>query len=516
MDLETSRTLASGLDVTAHEITHGVLEKIVLNGHSREEKNTIFPYADETGAINEGYADVFGYFVDNSNWTMGEEWKTFRSLSDPGAYDAPVTLDDPNYYKVTADVGTDEYKKQESLLVHTNSSLVYHAAYLMHTYGITGSKLENLWYNSMSKGYDATSDFYTVRRFLIQAAKANGMSDTEVANVRKAFDTERIFDERGSIKITLQDADGNLLDTVSGGGIQYSFVRDKKDVPENEYQYDQADGSGIEKSDIYFGTYKMNITAPGYVPFEGSIEVEKNKTSEITVTLVKAGNGQAGGVITSATTGQPVSDVSLKVREGWNTKTGAITAESFTDENGTYVFGLAAGNYTIEMSKDGYSTGYLNIAVDGNKVMTDQNASISPIIELGDNFRVVLSWGENPSDLDAHLVGQADGQYSYHVYYRNKNGYDNSGNRVANLDVDDRTSYGPETTTFTASADGSYEYYIDWYLGSGTWATSGAKVEVYSGNSNEAVYVFDVPNWDSSGGKWPVFTYKNGILKKSY
>ena len=513
-------TTANGLDITAHELTHGVLEKVIMQEHPNEDMDDVFPYADETGAINEGYADVFGYLVDNENWTIGENWKTggIRSLAHPENFGDPIALDDQNVFIVTADPNTDsdEYNDQQSILVHQNSSLVYHAAFLMHTYGLQGEKLEKLWYSSMSKGYDATSDYHTVRRNLIKAAKDNKFSDEDISKVRKAFDTEKIYAEKGSLKVNLQDINGNSLKINSENEIKYSFVRTKNDVPKSEINKSQYGGVSIDEKEIYFGDYEATINAPGYVSFTGNVTIEEGKTTEITVTLVEDGNGKAGGIITSATTGKPISGVLLRVRLGWNTKTGDEVITGISNDEGYYEFELPAGYYTLEASKTDYSIGYLNLSVEGGFKKLDQNTSISPNMELGDNFRVVLTWGENPHDLDSHLIGICEGQYNYHVYYSNQDGYDNDDNLVANLDVDDTSSYGPETTTFTVNPNGLYEYYIDWYSGSGTWATSSAKVELYNGMNSEPIYVFDVPNWEYGYGQWKVFTYKNGILKKEY
>ena len=88
-----------------------------------------------------------------------------------------------------------------------------------------------------------------------------------------------------------------------------------------------------------------------------------------------------------------------------------------------------------------------------------------------------------------------------HIYYGLKS------DTGVNLDHDDTTSYGPETITidFLTIPAGTYKYYVHWYSGSGTWATSGAKVQVYIGS--ELVREFYVPsNMTSSEGVWNVFT----------
>ncbi len=56
------KPLAGGLDVAAHEMTHGVVQ----NSANLE-------YDSQSGAMNESMADIFGAMVDRKNWTMGED-----------------------------------------------------------------------------------------------------------------------------------------------------------------------------------------------------------------------------------------------------------------------------------------------------------------------------------------------------------------------------------------------------------------------------------------------------------
>lgn len=498
-------TTAAGLDIIAHEMTHGVFQYVI-----NQKRSVSFPYKDFTGSINEGYADVFGYLVDNDDWTMGENWKTLRSLSDPESYNAPSRMSSPNYAGITASAGTDEYRRQESHLVHTNSSLVYHAAYLMHQSEITGNKLEKLWYNSMSQGYNSKSNFHTVRRNLIQAAKNNHFSDAELLSVRKAFDDEEIFDEKGKITFKFVDENGNAFSIEDRLDFSVSMERNGEDAPQPIILLDGNTFGITGINNIYFGTYKTKVSVPGYLTFESNVDIKTNKTTELVIPLVKEGTGTVSGKITSATTGYPVESVLLKVYNEWNQTSGTVISSASTDGSGNYSFTLPAGYYTVEMSKEGYTTGYFNLTISGGKTINNKNASISPIMTFEKDFRVVLTWGANPSDLDSHLFGkQADGS-NYHIYFRNKNAYNSSNQKVANLDVDDTSSYGPETTTFTADTSGNYEYYIDWYTGSGTWATCNGKVEVYNGD--KLLYVFNVPSINTQAGSWKVFTFKNGIF----
>ena len=82
---------------------------------------------------------------------------------------------------------------------------------------------------------------------------------------------------------------------------------------------------------------------------------------------------------------------------------------------------------------------------------------------------------------------------------------------VAFLDLDDTSSYGPETTTIYNVNKGVYTFYVHNYSGRPAMSTSNASVSVYNGASNEPAYTFNVPL--ESGLYWTVFTYDSNKRK---
>lgn len=508
-------TTAAGLDIIAHETTHGVLD-FVLAGMGINS----FPYENYTGAINEGYADVFGWLVDHDDNTMGENWQTIRDIANPGrfGYDSNWDHTDSNpvhpYPTKLSEyliIPRDDGSLNQSAMVHSNSSLVYHAAYLMEQYGIKGSDLEKVWYKSLLMGFDATSDFYSVRRNLVQAGKSLNFSDEKMCAVRKAFDTEEIHDEYGAMNISFVDVDGNILAADEIEGLSINAVGRQHCYPDNTYSIFEVCDNGVVNRRVYMGKYDVEITANGYLTFTGELEVFEDRTAILRVMLIRDGEVEpVQGIITSATTGIGVDGVDIRVVRGWNMHVGDTIATTVTGEDGSYSVALEPGFYTLILTKEDYTTGYLNVVATPDYNGRMQNGSISMIIGEVGNYRVVLSWGANPSDLDSHLEGKVNGSRIFHVYFSNKNGRKN-GNIVANLDVDDTTSYGPETTTFEIDTETEYSFYVDWYSGSGTWASSGGRVEVYSGTT--LLYVFTAPAVDNRSGDWLVFTIKNGIFK---
>ncbi len=274
----------------------------------------------------------------------------------------------------------------------------------------------------------------------------------------------------------------------------------------------RADANGNYKFTLPPDMYEMEVTAPGYIKFTAYANViEHRDTYMETFLLVEGEEGERGiatGKITNAMTGYGVPDADIKVYYGWNNTTRDIVLGSTkTDSNGNYSLDLPLGNYTLMVSKDGFITGPTNIIVQRGTT-GDQNGSISPI-GTGTDFRIVLTWGVNPSDLDSHVDGRTADGSAFHVYYRNKS-HRYNGVEVCNLDVDDTTSYGPETITLKADSSYPYYYYIHRYAGSGYISTSEAAINVYQGDAHIAK--FNVPTDLGTGDYWNVFAIVNGQL----
>jgi TPR repeat len=123
--------------------------------------------------------------------------------------------------------------------------------------------------------------------------------------------------------------------------------------------------------------------------------------------------------------------------------------------------------------------------------------AISPVMTNLDGLRVVLTWGATPSDLDSHMIFPGN-----NIYFGSKQGTD------AHLDVDDTTSYGPETITLEKKHYGeSYVYAVHDFSNSHNpssreLSNSQAKVFVYMGQS--LVRTYYVPQ-NRSGNLWTVF-----------
>ena len=289
----------------------------------------------------------------------------------------------------------------------------------------------------------------------------------------------------------------------------------------------KSDSNGDFKVSLPDGTYLVEVTKQGYIPFSAyqKVENDQDSTQMDTIELIP-GSGMGGfrGIITDAVTGQPISGVTLELRSGWeNSSHGDVIKTLSTNSNGEFrynttkipftdiVVGLGCGNYTLTAKKNGYIGTSFNIIVlpGETDAHPQQNATMAPAQTEGDTWRIVLTWGENPRDLDSHVVGALTTGNSFHVYYSHKSQYDGSL-EVCNLDRDDTTSYGPETITLNTNSNTPYYYYIYRYAGSGTVASSGAQIKVYHGA--DSVRTFNVPTGLGNGDYWNVFAVVDGRI----
>lgn len=220
---------------------------------------------------------------------------------------------------------------------------------------------------------------------------------------------------------------------------------------------------------------------------EGAVKVTgTEKSDEITI-----GNGFSGRI--TDVQGMGISGVTIKFRQGANARDGEIAKTVVTDEDGYYTAYLAPGQYTGELSGDGIIRTYMYASSLTGSFNTNQNETAIRATAM-DSVKIVLTWGEHPRDEDSHLLGPtADGQGRFHTWYSNKIYAASDGIRYADLDHDDTSSYGPETTTIYKLVNGKYRFYVHNFSGEASLTGSGAKVEVYKGSNLTPAKTISIP-----------------------
>jgi len=183
------RALSVGVDVVAHEFTHGVTDR-----------ETGLVYENQPGALNEAISDVFAAFIehavapnDTNNWNIGEQLikqgSVLRNMKTPSQVDQPQPSHMNQFVNTQIDAGG----------VHINSGIINNAAFLMTVggtnpgskvevkYGIGWEKSEKLWYHAVTAYFMSTTNFAQAAQALLQAAKDIKLTPNETAIVECAF-----------------------------------------------------------------------------------------------------------------------------------------------------------------------------------------------------------------------------------------------------------------------------------------------------------------------------------------
>ena len=210
---------------------------------------------------------------------------------------------------------------------------------------------------------------------------------------------------------------------------------------------------------------------------------------------VSGGFGTLTGTISSSANGLPISGATVTV--------GGVSATT----NGSGVYTLAnapSGSRSVTVSATSFSsrTDTVSIAATGTTVFSTALVPTS----AGGNITIVLTWGANPQDLDAHLTGPMAGGSRFHTYWGNP-----AAVAYATLDVDDTNGFGPETITVSPLGGlfvpGEYRYFVNNYSGSPGFNASTVAVVVFQGGVQLVSYVASLAAGSPAAAYWLVFNF---------
>ena len=184
----------TALDVCGHEITHG-LTSFTAN----------LAYQKESGALNEGFSDIFGNSIEfwarpsKTSWKLGEDFNyVIRDMANPNAYSQPDTYGG-TYWKTTTCTpsSTNDYCG-----VHTNSGVLNFWYYLLvnggsgtndkgFVYSVTGIGLDKaaaIAYRTLTTYLTSSSTYANARTYSLQAAAdLYGAGSAEVTQTTNAW-----------------------------------------------------------------------------------------------------------------------------------------------------------------------------------------------------------------------------------------------------------------------------------------------------------------------------------------
>ncbi|MGB7211592.1 MAG: carboxypeptidase regulatory-like domain-containing protein [Gemmatimonadales bacterium] len=309
--------------------------------------------------------------------------------------------------------------------------------------------------------------------------------------------------------ITGSVVDGGTQEVLAGAAIQAALVGGG-----TTYNATTNSSGAFSLGPLPQGTYNITIADTGYAGTKYLNAVMPPGTGLIIVlppvplAPSSPNLGNLNGTITDAQTDTVLTGASVSLFNYANGQGTTPVATTTIDSTGTYTFSnLAAGTYTLEATAAGYVAGDRSTVVLGDVTNYSQGVVLSM---GGPQFRAVLTWGGNPSDLDLHAVVKTSlGAYDS-VYYGATGDTDSVGTA---LDHDEQQGYGPETITIYHAYPGVDTFFVvdytDQYNNPDTnLARSGAIVRVY--NNNALLTTLYVPN--QPGTLWNLFTWNGTTL----
>ena len=206
--------LSGDLDVVGHEMTHGVIDY-----------TADLSYHNESGALSESMADIFGVLIstydkynvesggnwefDAADWVIGDDIYTpyitgdaLRSLANPALYNQPEKMSE---YISSPDTESGDWGG-----IHSNSGILNKAGYLVAE-SIGMEKTAQIYYRALVQYMSEMTDFEQAKNYLVQAATdLYGQDSAEKAAINRSFSVVGI--EQASVETVI----GISLDREEG------------------------------------------------------------------------------------------------------------------------------------------------------------------------------------------------------------------------------------------------------------------------------------------------------------
>ncbi len=207
---QSFKPLAGSLDVAGHEMTHGVIQSTAG-----------LVYQFQSGALNESFADVFGYMIEPADFLLGEDVMNTNAIAlrDMLNPDNPQVLSPQPahmnaYRNLTAE--------QDNGGVHVNSGIPNRAAALI-VQSIGQEPTGRIYYRALSNYMTRNSEFVDARNAVEQSAvDLFGNGSTEHLAVQQGFDSVGIVGGTGG-----GGGDGgNDVPSQTGGNSLIAFMLD--------------------------------------------------------------------------------------------------------------------------------------------------------------------------------------------------------------------------------------------------------------------------------------------------
>ena len=226
--------LAEALDVAGHELTHGVIQATAN-----------LEYANQSGALNESFADVFGVLIENETYALGEDIVNTQFFTSG----ALRNILEPNQGLSRGQNGwqpqhMDEFVELPNTPqgdnggVHVNSGIPNRAFGLFEQDDqVSTVQAEQVYYRALTVYLTRSSNFLDCRRAIIQSAE-DLFGATVSAAAARAFDAVGIVEPSGGggPEEPTSGTDAALQDLPANPGDNYIFYS-STDANEQNQQF---------------------------------------------------------------------------------------------------------------------------------------------------------------------------------------------------------------------------------------------------------------------------------------
>jgi Zn-dependent metalloprotease len=197
---------AGAIDVVGHEATHGVVQA-----------SSGFVYNNQSGSLNESFADLFAEGVEDfvtagaADWKIGTNLvKPLRDMSNPAA--ELIVPGRPYPTRMSEFIAADDpllgnFEGRDDGGVHLNSSIPNYAYYLL-VVGLPGGgigrpKAHQIYYRALTTKLGKYSGFLDLRLAIVKSAEElYGVGSTEALKCKAAFDAVEIFEPAAPVIMT--------------------------------------------------------------------------------------------------------------------------------------------------------------------------------------------------------------------------------------------------------------------------------------------------------------------------
>ncbi len=191
--LGNAQNYAASLDIIAHELSHALVNKTAR-----------LIYENQSGALNEAFADIFGEAAEASSfgstdWLMGSQLsQPTRNLANPAAINIPTTTRpypaNMTQYIKADDSFLDSFANRDFGGVHFNSTIISHAFYILAS-SIGLFDAEKIFYHTLAFQLTRYSQFIDARLgAIVSAEKIFGTNSTQALATANAFTSVGIFE----------------------------------------------------------------------------------------------------------------------------------------------------------------------------------------------------------------------------------------------------------------------------------------------------------------------------------